>query len=74
MTKVGFVSLGCQEPRGQRVMMVSCGAKADELTPPADEAEVLVVNTCSFIEERKKSPSRSHSGNAGTQKIRRGKN
>ena len=43
-----------------------------ELTPRADEAEVLVVNTCSFIEAGAEGIHRHHSGNGRAQEIRRG--
>src|SRR5713226_1493769 len=50
MTKVGFVSLGCPKNLvDSEVMMGILAREGYELTPRADEAEVLVVNTCSFI-------------------------
>jgi ribosomal protein S12 methylthiotransferase len=55
MTKVGFVSLGCPKNLvDSEVMMGILARKGYELTPRADEAEVLVVNTCSFIEPAQK--------------------
>src|SRR6201987_5168225 len=55
MTKVGFVSLGCPKNLGAReVMMGILAREGYELTPRADEAEILVVNTCSFIEPAQK--------------------
>jgi len=53
------------------VMMGILARGGYELTPRADEAEVLVVNTCSFIEARRKNPLMP-SWRCGTQKIRRG--
>jgi ribosomal protein S12 methylthiotransferase len=51
MTKVGFVSLGCPKNLvDSEVMMGILARQGYELTPRAEEAEVLVVNTCSFIE------------------------
>ncbi len=51
MTKVGFVSLGCPKNLVDSEVMMGILARGGyELTPRADEAEVLVVNTCSFIE------------------------
>ena len=51
MTKVGFVSLGCPKNLvDSEVMMGILAREGYELTPRADEAEILVVNTCSFIE------------------------
>jgi len=50
MPKVGFVSLGCPKNLvDSEVMMGILARSGYELTPRADEAEVLVVNTCSFI-------------------------
>ena len=55
MTKVGFVSLGCPKNLvDSEVMMGILAHNGYELTPRADEAEVLVVNTCSFIEAAQK--------------------
>ena len=53
--KVGFVSLGCPKNLvDSEVMMGQLVAKGHELTPHPDQAEVLVVNTCSFIDPAKK--------------------
>src|SRR5438477_1263032 len=50
-TKVGFVSLGCPKNLvDSEVMMGLLASAGAEITPRADEADVLVVNTCSFIE------------------------
>jgi ribosomal protein S12 methylthiotransferase len=55
MTKVGFVSLGCPKNLvDSEVMMGILAREGYELTPRADEAEILVVNTCSFIESAQK--------------------
>ena len=49
MTKVGFVSLGCPKNLvDSEVMMGILAREGYELTPRADEAEILVVNTCSI--------------------------
>jgi ribosomal protein S12 methylthiotransferase len=51
MPKVGFVSLGCPKNLvDSEVMMGVLARDGYELTSRADEADVLVVNTCSFIE------------------------
>ncbi len=48
--KVGFVSLGCPKNLVDSEVMMGILARAGyELTPRAAEADVLVVNTCSFI-------------------------
>ena len=50
-TKVGFVSLGCPKNLvDSEVMMGMLNAAGAEITPRADDADVIVVNTCSFIE------------------------
>jgi ribosomal protein S12 methylthiotransferase len=55
MRKVGFVSLGCPKNLvDSEVMMGILAREGYELTPRADEAEILVVNTCSFIEPAQK--------------------
>jgi ribosomal protein S12 methylthiotransferase len=49
-TKVGFVSLGCPKNLVDSEVMMGMLAQAGaELTPDADSADVIVVNTCSFI-------------------------
>ena len=55
MTKVGFVSLGCPKNLVDSEVMMGILARGGyELTPRADDAEILVVNTCSFIEPAQK--------------------
>ena len=50
-TKVGFVSLGCPKNLvDSEVMMGLLSQAGAELVPRAEDAEVIVVNTCSFIE------------------------
>ncbi len=50
MPKVGFVSLGCPKNLvDSEVMMGILARHGYELTPRAGEADVIVVNTCSFI-------------------------
>src|SRR5215469_14535622 len=49
--KVGFVSLGCPKNLvDSEVMMGMLDAAGAEITSRAEDAEVIVVNTCSFIE------------------------
>ncbi|MES1261889.1 MAG: 30S ribosomal protein S12 methylthiotransferase RimO [Acidobacteriota bacterium] len=53
--KVGFVSLGCPKNLvDSEVMMGQLTARGHELTTHPDQADVLVVNTCSFIDPAKK--------------------
>src|SRR5258708_1600704 len=55
MPKVGFISLGCPKNLvDSEVMMGILAREGYELTPRADDAEILVVNTCSFIEPAQK--------------------
>ncbi len=55
MPKVGFVSLGCPKNLvDSEVMMGILARSGYEITPRAAEADVLVVNTCSFIEPAQK--------------------
>jgi len=50
MPKVGFVSLGCPKNLvDSEVMMGALTRAGYEITPSAEEADVIVVNTCSFI-------------------------
>jgi ribosomal protein S12 methylthiotransferase len=50
MPKAGFISLGCPKNLvDSEVMMGILARNGYEFTPRAEEAEVLVVNTCSFI-------------------------
>jgi ribosomal protein S12 methylthiotransferase len=52
--KVGFVSLGCPKNLvDSEVMMGQLVARGHELTPHPDQADILVVNTCSFIDPAK---------------------
>jgi ribosomal protein S12 methylthiotransferase len=52
--KIGFVSLGCPKNLvDTEVMMGQLTARGHELTARPDEADVIVVNTCSFIDPAK---------------------
>ncbi len=53
--KVGFVSLGC--PKNQldtEVMLHEVLQAGYEITPEETEADVVIINTCAFIESAKK--------------------
>jgi ribosomal protein S12 methylthiotransferase len=55
MKKVGFVSLGCPKNLvDSEVMMGLLDRKGWGITPRAEDADVVVVNTCAFIESAKK--------------------
>ena len=52
--KIGFVSLGCPKNLvDSEVMMGLLHQAGGQLTPAADDAEIIVVNTCSFIDSAK---------------------
>ena len=52
--KIGFVSLGCPKNLvDSEVMMGQLTARGHELTASPSDADVLVVNTCSFIDPAK---------------------
>jgi ribosomal protein S12 methylthiotransferase len=52
--KVGFVSLGCPKNLvDSEVMMGLLHHNGAELTPLAEDAEIIVINTCSFIDSAK---------------------
>ena len=49
--KIGFVSLGCPKNLVDSEVMMGLVARAGaELTTHAEDADIIVVNTCSFIE------------------------
>ena len=52
--KIGFVSLGCPKNLVDSEVMLGLAEQAGhEITPDADRADVLVVNTCAFIDRAK---------------------
>ena len=54
MTKIGFISLGCSKNLvDTEVMLRTLHEAGFELTPDEAEAEIIVVNTCGFIESAK---------------------
>src|SRR6266516_2039247 len=53
-TKVGMISLGCAKSLvDAEIMLESVLARGMEITSSAEEADVLVVNTCAFIDSAK---------------------
>ena len=53
-TKIGFVSLGCPKNLvDSEVMMGLLAHGGAEITPRAEDADIIVVNTCSFIDTAK---------------------
>jgi ribosomal protein S12 methylthiotransferase len=53
-TKIGFVNLGCSKNQvDSEVMLGALVADGFELTADPKKAEVVIINTCGFIEEAK---------------------
>ena len=53
--KIGFISLGC--PKNQldtEVMLHHLASAGYEITPEETEADIVIINTCAFIESAKK--------------------
>ncbi len=54
MKKVGMISLGCAKNLvDAEIMLGSVRAQGMEITADAEEADVLIVNTCAFIDSAK---------------------
>ncbi len=54
MTKVGFISLGCSKNLvDTEVMLYKLHSHGFEITPNEEEAEIIIINTCGFIESAK---------------------
>ena len=54
MTKVGFISLGCSKNLvDSEVMLKNLQKRGFEITPDEAEAEIIIINTCGFIESAK---------------------
>ncbi len=52
--KIGFVSLGCSKNLvDTEVMLHRLASAGYEITPEVEEAEIVIVNTCGFIESAK---------------------
>lgn len=54
MTKIGFISLGCSKNLvDTEVMLKKLYDAGFEITPEETEAEIIIINTCGFIESAK---------------------
>lgn len=54
MSRIGFVSLGCPKNLLDTEVMLGHIAKAGyDITPNAEEADIVVINTCAFINDAK---------------------
>ena len=55
MPKVGFVSLGCPKNLvDSEVMLGTLAGQGYSITPHKEDADIIVVNTCGFIDSAKK--------------------
>ena len=55
MPKIGFVSLGCPKNLADTEVMLKRLVDAGyEVTSEETEADVVIINTCAFIESAKK--------------------
>ena len=54
MTKVSFISLGCSKNLvDTEVMLYNLHKRGYEVIPEPEEAEIVIINTCGFIESAK---------------------
>ena len=54
MLKAGFISLGCAKNLvDTEVMLGALATNNIEITPDPDQADIIIVNTCSFIDSAK---------------------
>ena len=51
--QVGMVSLGCDKNRVDSELILGAINKHYEITSDAKEADIIIVNTCGFIESAK---------------------
>ena len=51
--KVGLVSLGCDKNRIDSEILLNSVSKKFEITNKAKESDIIIINTCGFIEKAK---------------------
>lgn len=51
MLRIGFISLGCAKNRVDSQVMAGCLLNAGMTVAPPDQADVLLINTCAFIQD-----------------------
>jgi ribosomal protein S12 methylthiotransferase len=72
--KVGFVSLGCPKNLVDSEVMMGLVTRAGaELSPRAEDADIIVVNTCSFIDSAQQESVNTILEMAGHKATRAGK-
>ena len=53
--KIGFISLGCSKNLcDTEVMLHHIASAGYEITPEEHNADIIIINTCAFIESAKK--------------------
>ena len=52
--KIGVISLGCDKNRVDTEKMLAILSQKHTLTPDYDNADVMIINTCSFLESSRK--------------------
>ncbi len=72
--KIGVISLGCDKNRVDTEKMLAILSKRHTLTADIDDAEILIVNTCAFLESARKEAIEEilmaiESKKNGTQKV-----
>ena len=48
--KIGVISLGCEKNRVDTEKMLAIVSEKYALTPNAEEADIIIINTCAFLE------------------------
>lgn len=52
--KIGVISLGCDKNRVDTEKMLAIICQRHVLTPKIEEAEIIIINTCAFLESARK--------------------
>ena len=52
--KVGVISLGCDKNRVDTEKMLAVLSQEYELTPDIEKANIIIINTCAFLESARK--------------------
>ncbi len=52
--KIGVISLGCDKNRVDTEKMLALVSKEHILTEDIDDAEIIIINTCAFLEDSRK--------------------
>ena len=52
--KVGIISLGCDKNRVDTEKMIATLKLKHEITTDIEQAEIIIINTCAFLESSRK--------------------